>query len=115
MCGPDGASVPAGDDIPEVDRGHFEALPCEAQLWFASFGKADHEHGCAALTASDVDPSTPSPAAKLPRSRYEGAQGFTAPFPERAEPMPAAFAERAGLAPSRGHARVPFRPPVLCT
>jgi hypothetical protein len=112
MCGPDGASIPAGDDIPEIDRGHFEALPCEAQLWLATFGKSDGERGCRAVSASDTDPSAPCPTAQPTRPRYDGAHGFAVPFPERAEPMLAAFAGREGLAPSRGHAPALFRPPV---
>jgi hypothetical protein len=112
MCDPEGASVDAGEDIPEVDHGRFEALPCEAQLLLAGWRLDAPELGSRAVSCNGTDgsaPSTPAP----PPVRYEGACELGAAFPERAEPMPAAFSEREGLAPRRGHARTLFRPPVV--
>jgi hypothetical protein len=112
MCDPDGASVAAGEDIPEVDRGHFEALPCEAQLLLASWRADAPELGSKAVSVRGADPAAPPHHPEQPRARYEGACELGVPFPERAESMPAVFFERDGLAPSRGHARALFRPPV---
>jgi hypothetical protein len=112
MCDPDGASVAAGEDIPEVDRGHFEALPCEAQLLLASWRADAPELGRKPVSVRDADPAAPHRPAQPPGARYEGACEVSVPFPGRAEPAPAVFSGRDGLAPSRGHARAPFRPPV---
>jgi hypothetical protein len=111
MCDPDGASVAAGEDIPEVDRGHFEALPCEAQLLMAGWRPDAPEFGEKALHFEHRESPPPSPP-EAPRPRQEGAREFNLPFPQRAEPTLAAYDERAGLAPSRGHARGLFRPPL---
>lgn len=115
MCDPDGASVAAGDDIPEVDRGHFDALPfdalpCEALLIMAGWRLDDPAFGC---TASFDDRESPPPGPQqLPRPRCEGARELSIPFPERAVPALAMFDEGEGLAPSPGHSRGLFRPPV---
>jgi hypothetical protein len=111
MCDPDGASVVAGEDIPEVDRGHFEALPCEAQLLMAGWRPDAPEFGEKALHFDDRESLPPRPP-EAPRARYEGARELSVPFPARAEPLLAARDHREGLASSRGHARGLFRPPV---
>jgi hypothetical protein len=111
MCDPDGASVAAGEDIPEIDRGHFEALSCEAQMLMAGWRPDAPEFGEKALRVDDRE-SPPPRAPQLPRPRYEGAREFSVPFPERAEPLLVVGDVRDGLAPSRGHARGLFRPPV---
>lgn len=111
MCDPDGASVAAREDIPEVDRGHFEALPCEAQLLMAGWRPDAPEFGQKALHFDDREAPPPSPP-EAPRPRYEGAREFSVPFPARAEPTVAVGDECQGLASSRGHARSLFRPPV---
>lgn len=111
MCDPDGASVVAREDIPEVDHGHFEALPCEAQLLMAGWRLDAPEFGCRAASFDDRGPVPPSPP-PMPHSRYEAARELAAPFPERGEPSLAPLDDGDGLAPSRGHERLPFRPPV---
>jgi len=111
MCDPDGASVAAGEDIPEVDRGHFEALPCEAQLLMAGWRPDAPEFGEKALHFDDREAPPPRPP-EAPRSRYEGAREFSVPFPARAEPLLAVRDGGEGLAPNRGHAPSVFRPPV---
>jgi hypothetical protein len=110
MCDPDGASVAAGEVIPEVDRGHFEALPCEAQLLMAGWRPDAPEFGSKALRFERESPP-PSPP-ELPRPRFDGARELAVPFPARAEPTLAASDLREGLAPSRGHVRGLYRPPV---
>jgi hypothetical protein len=112
MCDPDGASVAAGEDIPEIDHGRFEALPCEAQLLLAGWRPDAPELGSRAVRCDGTDGSVPSTPAS-PRARYDGSCELGAPFPERAEPMLVAFSRREGLAPRRGHARALFRPPVV--
>jgi hypothetical protein len=111
MCDPDGASVAAGEDIPEVDRGRFEALPCEAQLLMAGWRPDAPEFGEKALHFDDRESQPPRPP-EAPRSRYEGAREFSVPFPARAAPVLTARDDGEGLAPNRGHARSLFRPPV---
>jgi hypothetical protein len=112
MCDPNGASVAAGDEIPEIDRGHFEALPCEAQLLLAGWRPDDPEFGCKALRFDARDSSPPGPP-EVPRARCEGAREGSVPFPARAEPTLLASDVLEGLAPSRGHSRALFRPPVV--
>jgi hypothetical protein len=112
MCDPNGASVAAGEEIPEIDRGHFEALPCEAQRLMAGWRPDDPEFGGKALRF-DARESSPPGAPEVPRPRCEGAREWSVPFPERAEPTLWASDAREGLAPSRGHARALFRPPVM--
>lgn len=112
MCDPDGASVAAGEEIPEIDRGRFEALPCEAQLLISGWRPDAPEFGCQALSPGDSDPSAPLHPAQAPGGRYEATRDVSVMIPRRAEPMPAVFSEGESLAPRRGHARMPFRPPV---
>ena len=111
MCDPDGASVAAPDDIPEVDRGHFEALPCEAQLLFSSLRFDATDSGRKFVSSSDTAPA-PVPHAAPSLAACEGARVFSTSFPTRAEPAAALFGARAGLAASRGFSRGLFRPPV---
>jgi hypothetical protein len=112
MCDPDGASVAAGEDIPEMDRGRFEALPCEAQLLLAGWRPDARELGCKALSSSDSDPAAPLHSAQSPRGRCEATCVVSVIIPRRAEPMAAVFSVGEGLSPRRGHARTPFRPPL---
>jgi len=109
MCDPDGASVVAPEDIPEVDRGHFEALPCDAQLLFANVRFDVTDSARQFVSANDT---APVPHVAPPLAPCEGARALSTLFPARAEPAPALFGARAGLAPSRGFSRGPFRPPL---
>jgi hypothetical protein len=111
MCDPDGASVAAPEDIPEIDRGRFEALPCEAQLLLSGWRPDMPELGRKAVSCRDAEPA-PVHHTPPPPQRFEGARAFTLSFPARPEPMLADFGEPGVLAPSRGHARGHFRPPV---
>jgi hypothetical protein len=111
MCDPSAASVAARPDIPEVDRGRLQELPCEAQLWMAEWqlDAPDFEGLKAAFDHSAPNHSTHF---QLPRSRYDGACELSVAFPERAEPVLAPVPVGRGLTPSRGYRRLPFRPPV---
>lgn len=124
MCDPAGASVAAVVDIPEVDRGHFEALPCEAQLWiiggrqdgargnpFGSHRFGGHHFSDNGAQLSDKAP--PPPRELQPsRGRYDGTCELLLAFPVRSEPLVAPPPPFEGLAPRRGHTSVVYRPPV---
>jgi hypothetical protein len=112
MCDPDGASVAAGEDIPEMDRGRFEALPCEAQLLLSGWRPDAPELGCKALSSNDSDPAAPLHSAQSPRGRCEATCEVSVIIPRRAEPTSAVFSVGEGLSPRRGHAPTPFRPPL---
>jgi hypothetical protein len=112
MCDPDAASVAAQDEIPEIDRGRFEALPCEAQLLLSGWQPDLPEVGRRAVRCGDVDPPAPAQHADSVRPRPEGTRQAGVPFPARSEPSMAAFGDCVGLGASRGFASVPFRPPV---
>jgi hypothetical protein len=112
MCDPDAASVAAQDEIPEVDRGRFESLPCEAQLLLSGWQPDVPEVGRRAARCGDVDPPVPAQHADAARPRSEGVEQAGVPFPARSEPLLAEFGARAGLGASCGFEPVPFRPPV---
>jgi len=113
MCDPDGASVAAQDTIPEIDRGRFEALPCEAQLLLSGWQPDAPELGRKAVRCGDSEPPTPVQHAAALRARPEGACQSGVPFPERWGAAVVEFGDCGRLAASPGHARVPFRPPVV--
>ena len=113
MCDPDGASVAAQDEIPEIDHGRFEALPCEAQLLLSGWKLDAPELGRKAARCGGAEQPVPADHADAPRPRSEGACQPGVPFPARSEPMRVEYGGLPGLGASRGHARVPFRPPVV--
>jgi hypothetical protein len=113
MCDPDGASVAAPEDIPEVDRGRFEALPCEAQLLLSGWRLDMPEVGRKAASCRDAEPASPVHHTTAPPQRFEGARALTILFPTRPEPQSASFGVADEIAPSRGHERGLFRPPVV--
>lgn len=112
MCAPDGASVVAADDIPEVDRGHFEVLPCEAQLLLAGFRPDAPEPGSKSVSLHGGEPPQPAQHAAPVRPRNEGARALVPLFPARAEPHVGEFSTFEGLSARAGHARSVFRPPL---
>jgi len=112
MCDPDAASVVAQDEIPEIDRGRFESLPCEAQLLLSGWQPDVPEIGRRAVRCGDVEPAAPAQHADAARPRPEGASQAGVPFPARFEPCLVAFGAGTGLGASRGFEPVPFRPPV---
>ena len=112
MCDPDAASVVAQDEIPEIDRGRFESLPCEAQLLLSGWQPDLPEVGRRAARCGDVDPPAPAQHADASRVRPEGVGQAGVPFPARFEPKLTEFGAREGLDASGGFEPVPFRPPV---
>src|SRR5688572_12707682 len=97
MCAPYGASVVAADDIPEVDRGHFEALPCEAQLLLAGLRPDAPEPGSKSVSLQGGEPPLPAQHTAPPRPRAEGARALVPLFPSRAEPHVGEFTTHEGL------------------
>ena len=111
MCDPNGASVAAREEVPEIDRGHFEALPCEAQLLLSGWRLDALELGCRAMASGEREPPAPLPSL-APRMRQDAVGEHGISFPARAEPALMVLSVREGLAPRRGHGRPLFRPPV---
>ena len=108
----DAASVAAQDEIPEVDRGRFESLPCEAQLLLSGWQPDVPEVGRRAARCGDVEQPAPAGHVDAARPRSEGVGQAGVPFPERSMPSLAEFGARVGLAASCGFEPVPFRPPL---
>lgn len=112
MCDPDAASVAAQDEIPEIDHGRFESLPCEAQLLLSGWQPDVPEVGRRSARCGDVDQPAPAQHADASRVHPEGTGQAGVPFPARLEPLLAEFGARVGLDASCGFEPVPFRPPV---
>lgn len=112
MCDPMGASVAAQPDmdLPLLDRGRFEELPCEALALMLRSQVREVSHGEHAVRG---DPERPEqPAREVERPRHDGAHTFASAFPLPLGPVTLDPAARAGLAPSRGHHRAVYRPPL---
>lgn len=111
MCDPLGASVAARPemDLPIVDSGRVEELPCEGVVLLRGYLAKDLPDHAAAGSPERQEPS-PRDAA---RSRGESACQLAAPsIPLRSVPCVIALGGSPELAPSRGHFRGVFRPPV---
>jgi hypothetical protein len=110
MCDPMGASVPALPEIPEVDRGRFEELPCEALLLMTGWRLDAPELGSHAAL-HDPEPQRPQSFHHY-TSRYDGACDFSVAFPSRAEPSFVGSSVRRGLGARQGHELGVYRPPL---
>lgn len=110
MCDPMGASVPALPEVPEVDRGHFEELPCEALLLMTGWRLDASELGSKAAL-HDPEPQPPQSLHHY-TSRYDGACDFSVAFPSRAEPSVVGAPLRRGLSARQGHELGVYRPPL---
>ena len=110
MCDPMGASVVALPDIPEVDGGRLEELPCEALLLMAGWRLDAPELGNKAAV-HDPEPQQPQSFHHY-RARYDGACDFSVAFPSRLEPLALSAPLRRGLGARRGHELGVYRPPV---
>jgi hypothetical protein len=111
MCDPMGASIAARPDIPEVDGGRLENLPCEALLLMTGWRLDSPELAGRVAVLGDTEPVHPHQVELAP-SRYDGACDFHVAFPSRVEPALTAAAHGEGLAPSHGHRLQVYRPPV---
>lgn len=112
MCDPMGASVavPSDMDLPLVDGGRFEPLPCEALALMLRSDVREASHGHHAVTG---DPERPEQTPReLARPRHDGARGSVATFPCSVEPSTLDSLLSIGLAARRGHDRAVYRPPL---
>jgi hypothetical protein len=109
MCDPHGASVAAPTEVPEVDRGKLEAMPCDALLlrWLGSGYELDSD----GPAAGDALPPH-APDLGLERSRPEGVLEMVVALPERAAPQSLPESPFAGLPPRSGHESPLYRPPL---
>ena len=110
MCDPMGASVAALPEIPEVDGGRLEELPCEALLLMTGWRLDAPELGSKAAL-HDSEPHQP-PSFHHYRARYDGACDFSVGFPARGEPLVVDAPLRRGLGARPGHELGVYRPPV---
>lgn len=111
MCDPTGASVAALPEIPEVDSGRFEELPCDSGLLLMGVGWLDGLELDDRAALRDTEPQQPQQL-QHHRSPYDGACDFGVAFPSRCEPVVTCAPLRRGLSARRGHHLGVFRPPV---
>jgi hypothetical protein len=114
MCASDATSIAAPVEIPEVDRGHFEPLPCDAQALLSLFGSWPREGSMQRITARESPPRNPLPSPALnDRNDGVGAPSMPLYWPERAAPSTLAIHWGGGLAWQAGHRSRIDRPPSL--
>lgn len=112
MCDPSGASVAARPelDLPLLDQGRLEELPCDAVMWL-QLGLRALEAGA---EVADADSERPQPApAEFERQRSDcGCELAQSPRLERRPPelLPRPVAR--ALAPSAAHRAQVYRPPL---
>lgn len=114
MCASDGTSIAALVEIPEIDRGHFEPLPCDAQVLLALFGSQLREGGIPRVAARESLHRGPLQSPAL-NDGNDGIGAVSVPpyWPERAPPSTLARHRRGGLAWQPGHRSRIDRPPSL--
>jgi hypothetical protein len=108
MCDETGASIGAQLQIPEIDSGRIESLPCEAL--FALFREKLLDFPRARVQQGERK----APVEPIERTlvRAEGARELALPWPGQAEAQLLPAARVRGLASSAGHQRAPYRPPL---
>ncbi|HKO89840.1 MAG TPA: hypothetical protein VJU61_01735 [Polyangiaceae bacterium] len=109
MCDPRGASVLAGVEIPEVDRGQVQELPCDALIWMLDAGQQPWDFD--ALVARRGTPAEP-PHLDLDRTRPEAVIELRVVLPLAPEPLLLALAPFGGLPACPGYRALVYRPPV---
>lgn len=110
MCDPRGASVVAQPEIPEIDHGKLEQLPCD-DAWLRWLGST-LEHARSQAAARDGVPASPPPDLQLTRVRTDGVLPLIVVMPERGQPQRLPRSEVAGLAARPGHRFSIYRPPA---
>jgi len=109
MCDPRGASVLAGVEIPEVDRGRVQELPCDALIWMLDAGQEPWDFGGpVALRGAPAEP----PHLDLDRTRPEAVIELRVLLPPEPEPLQLATAPFVGLPACSGYRAIVYRPPV---
>jgi len=111
MCDLHGASVAAPTEIPEVDRGKLEELPCDALLRWMGSGLEPSDSDGPAAVARDTTPPHP-PELQLDPGRPAGVLDPISALPERAAPQSMAEPPFTGLPPRQGHRSPVYRPPL---
>ena len=109
MCDPRGASVLAGVEIPEVDRGRVEELPCDALIWMLDAGSEPSDFdGPVALRGAPAEP----PHLHLSQTRPEAVIELRVALPLAPEPLQLALGPFVGLPACQGYRALVYRPPV---
>jgi hypothetical protein len=110
MCDPHGASVAAPAEVPEVDRGKLEELPCDALWLWIGAGLDLSDFDDSAVARNGTPP--PAPELQLDRERPEGVIEGVGALPARSDERGLPDLGCTGLPPRSGHRLGVFRPPV---
>ena len=114
MCDPHAASVAATPEVPEIDHGKLEQLPCDEawRLWLGSKLDDGGGHAAGRDAARDGVPSSPPPELQHARVRMDALVPLVIVMPERAQPVRMPRSHITGLPPRHGHPLSIYRPPV---
>jgi hypothetical protein len=114
MCDPSAASVAAASEVPEIDRGRFEPLPCDGERWLALLRSPARESGMRLTAGEDIPRPSPQPSAP-PLAGHEslGAVAAQLEWPERTASSTLAATHHRGLAWQPGHPSRVYRPPSI--
>jgi hypothetical protein len=113
MCDVHAASVAARAEVPEVDQGKLEPLPCDALFQLVGWGKELRELADGPSVARHgVPPSEPSQATPL-SSRSEGVIEQQSLLAGAFETAVVPDARLEGVSASPGHCPPLYRPPVV--
>jgi hypothetical protein len=102
MCDPHGASVAAPTEVPEVDRGKLEELPCDALIRWVGMSIDFGDSDTPAVARGSVPP--PAPDFHLDRERPDGVLPMVIlSLPERLAPERLQEPAVVGVPPREGH------------
>jgi hypothetical protein len=114
MCATDATSIAAPVEIPEVDRGNFEPLPCDVQALLALFRSPSGEGSTPLIAARELPHHVPSQSpASNDGNDGNGALLVPPYWPEGAAPSTLDSHRSVGLAWQPGHRSRIDRPPSL--
>jgi hypothetical protein len=114
MCDPNAMSIVAPVEIPEVDRGHFEPLPCDGQALLSLLRSQPRGGNVRLVAVREPPPRGPLQSPSLNEGN-DGAAALSVPlyWPERAAPSTLAPHWHGGLTRQPGHRSRIERPPSL--
>jgi hypothetical protein len=114
MCDASAASIAAAIEIPELDRGRFEPLPCDGQRWLELLRSQAREGGIRLIAGEDVPRRSPQPPS-LPLAGHDsiGAVAMQLDWPERTASSTLEASSYRGLARRPGHPARVYRPPSI--